>query len=72
MDLVDENVIVPLQTFVKNSKHLVQKCTKPNQTDFNQVGTATVMGFALMGFIGFFVKLIFIPINNVIMGQSSS
>eukprot|EP00672_Neobodo_designis_P025032 CAMPEP_0174849490 /NCGR_PEP_ID=MMETSP1114-20130205/16231_1 /TAXON_ID=312471 /ORGANISM="Neobodo designis, Strain CCAP 1951/1" /LENGTH=71 /DNA_ID=CAMNT_0016083837 /DNA_START=48 /DNA_END=263 /DNA_ORIENTATION=+ len=71
MDLVDENVIVPLQTFYKNSKHLVQKCTKPNQADFNQVGTATVMGFALMGFIGFFVKLIFIPINNVIMGQSS-
>lgn len=70
MEFADENIIVPLQTFFKNSNHLVQKCSKPNQQDFNQVGTATVMGFAIMGFIGFFVKLIFIPINNVIMGQS--
>lgn len=69
MELLDENVIVPIQTFYKNSLHLVQKCAKPNYADFNQVGTATVMGFAVMGFIGFFVKLIFIPINNVIMGQ---
>ncbi len=69
MELADENIIVPLQTFFKNSKHLVQKCVKPNSQDFNQVGTATVVGFAIMGFIGFFVKLIFIPINNVIMGQ---
>jgi len=25
-----------------------------------------------MGFIGFFVKLIFIPINNIIMGSSAA
>ena len=69
MDFADEQVIVPLTTFAKNSKQLVNKCTKPNYADFMQVGTATVFGFALMGFIGYFVKLIFIPINNVIMGQ---
>jgi len=28
------------------------------------------VGFAIMGFIGFFVKLIFIPINNIIVGAS--
>lgn len=69
MELADEYLVLPLQTFFKNSKHLVQKCAKPNYNDFMTVGTATLMGFALMGFIGFFVKLIFIPINNVIMGQ---
>lgn len=29
---------------------------------------ATAIGFAIMGFIGFFVKLIHIPINNIIVG----
>ena len=28
---------------------------------------ATAIGFAIMGFIGFFVKLIHIPINNIIV-----
>lgn len=69
MDLLDENVVAPLQTFFKNSKHLVQKCAKPNYSDFMSVGTATLAGFALMGVIGYAIKLVFIPINNVIMGQ---
>ncbi|KAJ1619752.1 hypothetical protein T492DRAFT_889824 [Pavlovales sp. CCMP2436] len=35
---------------------------------FTKVAIATSFGFAIMGFIGFFVKLIFIPINNIIVG----
>jgi len=31
----------------------------------------TIIGFTIMGFIGFFVKLIFIPINNIIMGGNA-
>jgi hypothetical protein len=34
MEVLDENIIVPVQTFFKNSKHLVQKCAKPNYNDF--------------------------------------
>ena len=34
--------------------------------EFSKIALATSLGFAIMGFIGFFVKLIFIPINNVI------
>ena len=30
---------------------------------------ATSVGFFIMGFIGFFVKLTFIPINNIIVGM---
>jgi protein transport protein SEC61 subunit gamma-like protein len=67
MEVLDENIIVPVRTFFKNSKHLVQKCAKPNYNDFMTVGTATVFGFALMGFIGYAVKLAFMPINNIIM-----
>ncbi|MEQ2218853.1 hypothetical protein XENOCAPTIV_008960, partial [Xenoophorus captivus] len=34
---------------------------------FQKIAMATAIGFAIMGFIGFFVKLIHIPINNIIV-----
>ena len=36
--------------------------------EFTKVAFRTACGFIVMGFIGFFVKLIFIPINNIIVG----
>ncbi|KAK7881305.1 hypothetical protein WMY93_029714 [Mugilogobius chulae] len=36
--------------------------------EFQKIAMATAIGFAIMGFIGFFVKLIHIPINNIIVG----
>ena len=38
-------------------------------TEFTKVAFRTAIGFVVMGFIGFFVKLIFIPINNIIVGS---
>jgi protein transport protein SEC61 subunit gamma-like protein len=38
--------------------------------EFTKIALATSLGFAIMGFIGFFVKLIFIPINNIIVGMN--
>ena len=35
--------------------------------EFQKIALATAVGFAIMGFIGFFVKLIHIPINNIIV-----
>ena len=35
--------------------------------EFQKIAMATAIGFAIMGFIGFFVKLIHIPINNIIV-----
>lgn len=35
--------------------------------EFTKIALATACGFALMGFIGFFVKLIHIPINNLLV-----
>ncbi len=37
--------------------------------EFQKIAIATAIGFAIMGFIGFFVKLIHIPINNIIVGS---
>ena len=58
----------PLRQFGKDSIRLVKRCTKPDRKEFQKIAIATAIGFALMGFIGFFVKLIHIPINNIIVG----
>lgn len=36
---------------------LVRRCAKPDQKEFNKIIMATGMGFLIMGFIGFFVKV---------------
>jgi len=54
------------------SKRLLKKCTKPDRKEFKKIAIATGIGFAVMGFIGFFVKLIHIPINNIIVGGNAA
>ncbi|KAH9498225.1 Protein transport protein Sec61 subunit gamma [Bulinus truncatus] len=61
--------VEPAKTFAKDSIRLVKKCTKPDRKEFQKIAMATAIGFAIMGFIGFFVKLIHIPINNIIVGS---
>ena len=36
-------------------------------SEFKKTALATIIGFAIMGFIGFFVKLVFIPINVILV-----
>lgn len=59
--------IEPGKQFAKDSFRLVKRCTKPDKKEFQKIAIATAIGFAIMGFIGFFVKLIHIPINNIIV-----
>ncbi|CAI8054677.1 Protein transport protein Sec61 subunit gamma [Geodia barretti] len=68
MDQIQQYV-KPLKDFAKDSMRLVKRCTKPDMKEFQRIATATAIGFAVMGFIGFFVKLIHIPINNLIVGS---
>ena len=63
------NFIEPAKMFAKDSIRLVKRCTKPDRKEFQKIAMATAIGFAIMGFIGFFVKLIHIPINNIIVGS---
>jgi protein transport protein SEC61 subunit gamma and related proteins len=62
-------LIEPLRQFAKDSMHLVKKCTKPDRKEFTAIAKAVGIGFLMMGFIGFFVKLIHIPINNILVGN---
>ncbi|XP_038949670.2 protein transport protein Sec61 subunit gamma-like [Rattus norvegicus] len=60
--------VQPSWQFVKDSIHLVKRCTKPDRKDFQKIAMATATGLAIMGFIGFFVKLTHTPINKIIVG----
>nr|AAQ96234.1 LRRGT00021 [Rattus norvegicus] len=50
--------VEPSRQFVKDSIRLVKRRTKPDRKEFQKIARATAIGFAIMGFIGFFVKLI--------------
>ncbi|KAJ3435465.1 protein transport protein sec61 subunit gamma [Anaeramoeba flamelloides] len=65
---ISENIIQPLEQFYKESKSFFIKCTKPDRKEFKQVSLATLVGFAAMGIIGFLIKLIFLAINNILIG----
>ncbi|XP_023369121.1 protein transport protein Sec61 gamma-1 subunit-like [Otolemur garnettii] len=53
----------PSQQFGKDSIRLVKRRTKPDREKFPKIATATATGLAILGFTGFFVKLIHIPTN---------
>ncbi|GFP86921.1 protein transport protein sec61 subunit gamma-2 [Phtheirospermum japonicum] len=63
-------VFDPLRDFAKDRVRLVKRCHKPDHKEFTKVATRMAIGFVVMGFVGFFVKLIFIPINNIIIGTT--
>eukprot|EP00205_Picochlorum_sp_RCC944_P000755 CAMPEP_0182608860 /NCGR_PEP_ID=MMETSP1330-20130603/3148_1 /TAXON_ID=464278 /ORGANISM="Picochlorum sp., Strain RCC944" /LENGTH=66 /DNA_ID=CAMNT_0024827671 /DNA_START=157 /DNA_END=357 /DNA_ORIENTATION=+ len=66
MDQVDTT----LSEFAKNSARLINKCKKPDKKEFLKVARLTAVGFLAVGFLGFFVKLIFLPINQIVVSSS--
>ncbi|KAF9074809.1 hypothetical protein BDP27DRAFT_1213158 [Rhodocollybia butyracea] len=59
-DKIREFVEIP-QQFAQDGTQFLTRCTKPSQKEFLQICRAVAVGFAVMGFIGYFVKLIHIP-----------
>jgi len=55
--------------FFKDSVRLLNKCTKPDRREFLKISQAVGVGFLVMGLIGYFVKLIHLPINNILVGS---
>ena len=62
-----ENVATQMTSFVKDSVNFYQKCKKPDYQEYMKILQAFMMGFVVMGVIGYFIKLVFIPINNIIL-----
>lgn len=68
--------ISSVKDFYKDSKRLMTRCSKPDKkgktyVEYTKIVTACAIGFAIMGLIGFFVKLVFIPINNILLTNPS-
>ncbi|KAK4527540.1 hypothetical protein GAYE_SCF41G5463 [Galdieria yellowstonensis] len=62
-----QQIISPFSNFMIESYRLLRRCTKPDRREFLKTAGATAVGFLVMGFIGFFVRLIHIPINNILL-----
>lgn len=65
--------------FTKESIQFINRCTKPDRkgtnvfifnpkcVEFVKIAQAVGVGFLMMGIIGYTVKLVHIPINNIIV-----
>ena len=65
--------------FVKDGMFFLNRCTKPSKrgsypvvkgfddVEFLEISRAVAVGFLVMGFIGYAVKLVHIPINNILV-----
>jgi len=56
-----QQAVEPAKRFAQDSYRLVKRCTKPDAKEFKKIALATTVGFLVMGFLGFFVKLVHIP-----------
>lgn len=65
-DPLTARVFDPLVLFAKQSHMLLRACSKPDRREFARVVLATGAGFCIIGFLGFFVKLVHIPIYQII------
>ncbi|WFD29363.1 hypothetical protein MSPP1_000372 [Malassezia sp. CBS 17886] len=63
---IREIVEVPAN-FLHEGTQFLQRCTKPDRKEFLQICRAVGTGFVVMGIIGYLVKLVHIPINNIVV-----
>ncbi|PSS13339.1 hypothetical protein M430DRAFT_52491 [Amorphotheca resinae ATCC 22711] len=66
-DQVQEILDVPRE-FLKDGMQFINRSQKPDRKEFIKISQAVGVGFLIMGAVGFFVKLIHIPLNNVLVG----
>ncbi|EOD46147.1 uncharacterized protein K452DRAFT_224081 [Neofusicoccum parvum] len=56
--------------FIKDGTQFINRCTKPDKREFIKISQAVGVGFVVMGAIGYIVKLVHIPVNNILVGGS--
>ncbi|KAK3940162.1 hypothetical protein QBC46DRAFT_261673 [Diplogelasinospora grovesii] len=66
-DALQEILEVP-KDFLKDGSQFINRCQKPDRKEFMKICQAVGTGFLIMGFVGYLVKLIHIPVNNVLVG----
>ncbi|KAF9894921.1 Sec61p translocation complex subunit [Aspergillus nanangensis] len=68
-DQVQELLNVPRE-FLKEGMQFINRSQKPDRREFIKISQAVGVGFLVMGSIGFIVKLVHIPVNNVLVGAA--
>ncbi|KAK3327705.1 hypothetical protein B0T22DRAFT_481864 [Podospora appendiculata] len=68
-DAVQEILDVPRE-FLKDGIQFINKSQKPDRREFIKISQAVGLGFLIMGAVGYVVKLIHIPLNNVLVGAA--
>lgn len=63
-----ETLITTLLRSFKDLCKVIRLCTKPDHREFRITLLATTVGFLIMGFLGYIIKLLHIPITNIIVG----
>ncbi|GAB7345955.1 hypothetical protein MBLNU457_4181t1 [Dothideomycetes sp. NU457] len=66
-DQLKEIAEIP-RDFLKDGTQFLNRCTKPDKREFIKISQAVGVGFLVMGVIGYVVKLIHIPVNNILVG----
>ena len=66
-DNKDKGVIKEVFEFYKSSKNFLYNCEKPDRKEFLLIAKQCAFGFAIMGTIGFIIKLVFLMINNILL-----
>ncbi|KAF2861544.1 hypothetical protein K470DRAFT_256912 [Piedraia hortae CBS 480.64] len=67
MDQTKEIMEMP-RHFLKDGRLFLTRCSKPDKREFLRICQAVGTGFLVMGAIGYVVKLIHIPVNNILVG----
>ncbi|PKS05210.1 hypothetical protein jhhlp_008579 [Lomentospora prolificans] len=68
-DQIQEILDVPRE-FLKDGMQFINRSQKPDRKEFIRICQAVGTGFLIMGFVGYIVKLIHIPVNNVLVGAA--
>ncbi|GAB1314981.1 hypothetical protein C8A05DRAFT_11728 [Staphylotrichum tortipilum] len=66
-DQVQEMLDVPRE-FLKDGIQFINRAQKPDRREFIKISQAVGVGFLIMGAVGYFVKLIHVPLNNILVG----
>lgn len=57
--------------FVKNSKNFIKACKRPSRREIVDLVKGHLIGLCFLGVFGYIIKVVHIPINNIIAGSDS-
>lgn len=55
--------------FFDNWVKFLNKCEKPNRKQYIRLAQSCAIGILIMGLIGYMIKLMFIPINTILLSK---